>query len=138
MTTVISKVVSEYSLVTFDVQGDTYTKEPSEAIAFAEGLRTMLQRLLVAPNAASLRFTNVVACRTLLLNNNTDLRTRVTQGSIAVDVQNSNMSHQLDVCRFKGPFSSQQFIQMMQFKKGITQDEWGAHLHEFAYTQSKL
>jgi hypothetical protein len=127
------QVISEFTLVKFDVLGNTYTKTPSEAIAFTEGL-------LATTHATTLKFTELVPCRTLLLQDTSLDKTRLKleeTRTVVVEQNNSKMNHALHLCYLKGPLSPKEFISMMQFKEGISSEAWEAHIDRFSAIQPR-
>jgi hypothetical protein len=124
-------VTSELAIIKFDVLGNSYAKTPTEAKAFTEAL-------LATTHATTLKFTEVVSLRGIVLQNTTLDATRVKLAeppASVVEQKNPKMRHAQQVCHLKGPFSAQEFIQMMQIKENISIEAWEAHMDRFSAIQ---
>jgi hypothetical protein len=108
-----SVVISQYSVVTFEVLDKSYSKPPKEA-------KEVVDQLLKVADAVYLKFINVVISRTLLREKQDQERT---------------LQHTLNVWHHKGPFTSAQFLQMIQYKDDISNEEWGVHLNHHSGIQ---
>ena len=67
----------------------------------------LLEGLLATNKKTSLLFKNIVVSRTTLTMNN-----------------NSTFDHVLTVSSFKGPLTSDQFMEILQFDRSVSDDEW--------------
>ncbi len=128
----LPNVLSEFTLVKFHVLDTPYTKSPSEAKAFAEGL-------LATAHASTLKFTEVIACRTLVVQNTfPDTRVQLQDRKAVVLEQNApKLQHSQHMCYLKGPLTPKEFIEMMQFKKGISNEVWSEYMDRFSLIQPK-
>jgi len=104
-------VISEHAQVKFDVLGESTCKIFKAASAFVEGLLTVVER-------TDLIFTEVVTCRTVVLQKD-----------------NGVIRHELRILADKGPFNSEQFLEMMQYNSEISNEEWAKHVSKFTSTK---
>lgn len=97
-------VLSECVQFKFDVLGTTYIKQFRDATEFTKGL-------LVRADRTSLLFTSVVGSRTIV---------RTQDGM--------TFTHELCMWEGKGPFTSKEFLLMLQFSPQFSNAEWQQHM----------
>ncbi len=104
-------ILSEYALVKFNVHGQTYSNTH-------EGISSFVQGLLLTNDTASFVFTEVVACRAIVMR----------------DTITRDLFHDLSMWNDKGPFTSEQFLQIMQYDHSITNGTWEEHMLKWTRT----
>jgi len=97
-------VVSEHTCLSFKVLGINYMIAP-------EAAGRLIIDLLRTNKAVSLVFTNIVASRTTLSNKREGV-----------------LTHELDIRSGEGPFTLEQFQQMIYFDPNISNGEWLSHV----------
>lgn len=97
-------VISEYTHVKFDIAEKSYALR-------AEAIPEFVLSLAILADKASLKFSEVVACRSVVLVN-----------------PDNALRHEQAVWIDKGPFNSEQFLEMIKFKAGCLSDEWFKHM----------
>ncbi len=101
------KIISQHSYINFDVLGSHFDPTFEEAPGFLAGL-------LLSHEKASLVFQNIVATRSVVYQH--------TDGSL---------NHEHSMWYDKGPFTAEQFMQMVKFDHSISNDQWGIGLNKF-------
>ena len=94
-------LVSEFSMVKYDVLGNSFVSKCEEALVATEVLLSSVQ------DKASIIFENIVLSRTTLHSK-----------SIGV------VSHNLVMSICEGPFTSKEFMEMMQYDRSMSNDQW--------------
>jgi hypothetical protein len=128
------KIVDELTLVKFAALGTTYIKTAPEAKSFVEGFEK-------TTHAASLKFADLVISRSFLQQTTPLDQMKVTfegKKEIVINQTNSKVQHGQLMIHIKGPLTSKQFIQLMQFKEGISNEAWSEHIERFSLIQPKL
>lgn len=69
--------------------------------------------LQISADKASLQFNEIVACRSLMLLKS-----------------DNGLRHEQSIWLSKGPFTSEQFLGMIKYKAGISNDEWYKHMND--------
>ena len=101
------RVVSEWVNIRFEFLNHTYCGPKENATGFIKGLT-------ITQDKASLIYKQVVIAR-----------------SIVSLTSNNNFSHQQYMWHDKGPFSSEQLLQMMQYDSSISIASWYEYMRTF-------
>lgn len=108
---VSEKVIGECTSIKFDVLGKSYCNSIRDASEYVRGL------LLATKEPASLSFTDIVACRAIVLQK--------SEGPLCQEQA---------IWNSKGPFTGEETLNMMEFPPRILNREWGNYMEKFART----
>ncbi|GAB4233942.1 MAG: hypothetical protein Tsb0021_13100 [Chlamydiales bacterium] len=100
-----NKVLNACTTIKFDVIGNSYVKNVLEARGFVEGLQETQDK-------TSLVFSEVVA------------------NYSAVIESAEGLNHNVATWYGKGPFTSQQFLKLLQFEDKISIEDWTKHMQQ--------
>lgn len=116
-----SVVKSQMAYVRFEVLGKSHIMSPKEAVGMVRGL-------LETVDATSLLFSGILVCRSVVTESkNTEDDSPIIQ---EMDMQVA-INHGMGIKEFKGSFTSEEFLRMMQYKSKISMGEWIAHIERF-------
>lgn len=104
MTSSFSPVIGDIMSLKFDVADRSYALSDQETAIFVQGLQ-------VSADKASLQFKEIVAGRTRVLLK-----------------PDGNLLHDLHMWYHKGPFTADQFLGMIEYQKGISNEDWSKHM----------
>jgi hypothetical protein len=99
------KVISEYAHIKFNVLDKRYCGLFEEAYGFVKALLTTVDK-------AKLKFSEIVACRSVILNK---------------EEQNCTC-HEQHMWHHPGPFTPEQILNMIRYEPGISNQDWYKHL----------
>lgn len=105
MSSPVPSVFSEYTHIKFDIADKSHCFLAETAYGFVIGLQTSADK-------TSLQFKEVVASRSLLLLKS-----------------DNNHRHEQAVWFNKGPFTCEQFLGLIKYKAGISNEEWFKHMN---------
>lgn len=105
-------ITSQYDLTSFDVLNQTFNVSCAQAIGIVIGLRA-------TTDAASLIFTHVV----------------ISRSTVEDDVStHGSYRHGISMWSSKGPFTTEQFLKIMQYPQEIPPKDWHAYMLNLSQT----
>ncbi|MGD2168697.1 MAG: hypothetical protein PVI40_00450 [Chlamydiota bacterium] len=113
-------IVSEDAQVVFKVRDQLKVLQFEEAFQYIQGLSDCLDNIAIK---------DVVASRSIVI-----LGSVVTQSNPLMMATTFRNEHKMWAAT--GPFTSEQFLKMMQYERGISSDAWGNFLEAVAKNEN--